>query len=277
MWVVDDGQYLGEVATWNRAMQFADGVFETIRIVNGVAPAFSYHLSRLEKGLSVLKLNLAEGSAQLLLGSYIAKMQAHSGLNDGVLKIIVARANSARGYAFDGSLDARVTAFYSPFQALDSQYYDQGINVQLCQTQCSINGQLAGLKHLNRLENVLAKNELNEHCFEGLMSNHLEHVIEGVQSNVFFEDERGLLTPDLSLSGVEGVMRAAILQYCEKNNRVVRIKNILTSDINQYQHAFMSNSLFGVLPVKTINGSSKNVGKLTRTLMQAVSSGKIYE
>ena len=77
MWVVDDGQYLGEVETWSRSMQFADGLFETISIVEGAAPALSYHVARLEKGLSVLKLNLAQDSALLLLTHYIAKMKTH--------------------------------------------------------------------------------------------------------------------------------------------------------------------------------------------------------
>ncbi len=276
MWVMEDQQLLGEVESWSRAEQFGDGVFETLLVSNGSAAALSWHAKRLEAGLKRLKIKAPASNLEDLISQYLVKMVEVSGLKNGVLKVIVSRAKSARGYGFDSSIKGVVNAFYSQHTPLENDKYLKGISVQICDTQCAIQRQLAGLKHLNRLENVLAKSEICAPNFEGLMANELGWLIEGTMSNVFFEQNGVLYTPDLTLSGVEGVMRTLIIRYCHKNEIELKVINIKLDSIDQYSSAFVCNSVMGVLAINTLKNRKMVIGQLTVQLQAAMQSGEIY-
>ncbi len=277
MWVIDNNQFLGERESWSRAEQFGDGLFETMAIKNGVVAAVNLHAKRLEKGLKRLKINLPSDDVCAFLLDYIKQMTTKSGMQNGVLKVIVSRGYSARGYGFDKQAKPRVTAFYSSYQAPAADAYENGIVLGECETQCAIQSQLAGLKHLNRLENVLAKAELQNGDFEGVMKNHLGFVIEGTMSNVFFEKDSVLFTPSLLLSGVEGIMRQLIIKYCQKNNIALQILDINMQAPLQFDGAFICNSVMGILPVKKITNESLSIGLITRQLQSALSNGWLNE
>jgi len=276
MWVIENRQYLGEVDSWSRAEQFGDGVFETLLVSDGVARALSLHAKRLEHGLRCLKIPPPVENLQHMLSGYVDNMVESSGLRNGVLKVMVSRAKSARGYAYDAQAEPCIVVFFSSYQAPKNEFYEQGINVQICSTQCSIQQQLAGLKHLNRLENVLAKSELHSDCFEGLMGNYLGLVIEGTMSNVFFEKDDVLYTPELSLSGVAGIMRSLIMAYCRRKGIALHITHIKMDALPQFDSAFVCNSVMGLLPIKKIKDKPMAIGKLTRQLQMAIRSGEIY-
>ncbi len=276
MWVMENQQFLGERDSWSRAEQFGDGVFETLLVSAGICHALPVHAQRLESGLKRLNIVLPEQNLQDMLNDYVVKMVNHSALTNGVLKVIVSRGNSARGYGYDSQAKACVNVFYSPYVRPEKECYVSGIEVQHCNTQCAIQPQLAGLKHLNRLENVLAKSELTGNCFEGLMNNHLGFVIEGTMSNVFFENGGSLYTPDLSLSGVNGVMRNLIFKFCERKKISLNVMDIKRDNAEQFDSAFMCNSVMGVLPIKMLNKNNMAIGQVTRQLQLAIESGEIY-
>ena len=277
MWVMENNLYIGEANDWSRAAQFGDGVFETMAIKEGKCLALDLHADRLSVGLRALHIPSPADNLKNLLLSYIDQMIQVSGLQNGVLKIIVSRANSARGYGFEPSLKAVVTAFYSTRLEYPESYYQEGIALQKLNTQCSVQPQLAGLKHLNRLENVLAKNELAIDYFEGVMSNYLGNVIEGTASNLFFEKESKLYTPDLLVSGVAGIMRLLIMQYCNKENISLSKVDIIQADLESFDGALICNSLLGAMPVKSIGKQELIITPLVRKITDAVRSGKIYE
>ncbi len=276
MWVMEDQQLLSEVESWSRAEQFGDGVFETLLVTNGVVAAMPWHAKRLEAGLKRLKINSPADNIEKMLNQYLVKMVEVSNLKNGVLKVMVSRGKSARGYGFVASLKSAVSVFYSKHNPLENEKYIKGVSVQICETQCSIQRQLAGLKHLNRLENVLAKSELNTNSFEGLMANELGWLIEGTMSNVFFEQGGALYTPDLTLSGVEGVMRTLIIRYCHKNEIELNITNIKFEAVDAYSSAFICNSVMGILAINTLKNKNMVIGQITKQLQAAVQSGEIY-
>ena len=277
MWVMENNLSIGEVNDWSRAVQFGDGVFETMAIKDGRSQALSLHANRLSLGLSALYIPLPADDLTSLLLSYVNQMVQLSGVQSGVLKIIVSRANSARGYGFNSSLKPIVTAFYSTRQEYPVSHYQDGIALQKLHTQCSVQPQLAGLKHLNRLENVLAKNELSVDFFDGVMSNYLGNIIECTASNVFFEKQSKLYTPDLLVSGVAGIMRLLIMQYCKKNRIPLSVQDINHADVSSYDGAFICNSLMGAMPVNIIGKQELTITPLVRKITDAVRSGKIYE
>jgi 4-amino-4-deoxychorismate lyase len=277
MWVMEGGDFVGEVDSWSRAFQFGDGLFETMLIEGGCCKAIKLHAQRLTKGLNALQIPLPEEDLQCMLQSYIGKMLYFSAMHEGVLKVVVSRGDTARGYSFNKNSKPAVTVFFSEKQNYPKECYQQGVALQWVNSLCSVQPQLAGLKHLNRLENVLAKNEVMPPFFEGLMSNYLGDVIEGTMSNIFFEKDSVLYTPDLAVSGVAGVMRRLILDYCQKESILVSIENINQQNIKLYDGAFICNSLMGAMPVKSIEKQELIMTPLIKKIMAAVVSGKIYE
>ena len=265
MWVIDRGKKLGEVEAWDRGAQFGDGLFETILILNGEPQNFLHHLNRLEKSLTKLAFkNFPENFGSLII-ERLNELIIESKTQSGILKIMVSRGDSSRGYAVAKDLKPNITFLYSAITELPGDLYSNGIKVKVCRTQCSINEQLAGLKHLNRLENVMAKQELVDE-YEGLMQNGFGHIIEGTMSNVFFEKDNVLYTPDLQFSGVEGVLRARVLEECAKHDIDVMIENISVENITHFESAFICNSVIGIVPISDLDNNKKKISPLTRQL-----------
>ena len=143
----------------------------------------------------------------------------------------------------------------------------------LCQQQASINKSTAGLKHLNRLENVLARNEWADEAFiDGLMLNHNSHVIEATMSNLFAIEDHRLMTPDLSLSGVNGIMRRVILNIADELNIKTVVEDIPLENIMNADELFISNSLIGIKSIDTFNDKTFGEPSVTKNIFDELIS-----
>ncbi|MGR6873741.1 aminodeoxychorismate lyase [Pseudomonas sp. HK3] len=276
MWVIDDQQYLGQLDGWSRAAQFADGLFETMVIKQGNIQAFDRHVNRMLSGCKRLNIKPLNHNLAELFIAYGHKFVELSGLESGVLKVMISRGNSQRGYGYDDNITPCVTAFYNSLPQYDNEVYDRGVSLKQLTTQCAIQPQLAGIKHLNRLENVLAKKELAGHAFEGLMFNHLGFAIEGTACNVFFEKNNTLQTPQLNLSGVAGVMRECVLAYANRQNINIEINDLAQPQLDQFEHGFICNSVMGIVPIASLDDRKFKIGPLTKTMQTAWKNGVIY-
>jgi 4-amino-4-deoxychorismate lyase len=276
MWVIDDQQYLGQLDGWNRAAQFADGLFETMLVSQGEILGIKHHIARMKSGLARLDIRTPDINLDEMLISFAHKLSELSAVNSGVLKVIVSRGDSQRGYGYDDIISPHVTAFYNEMPVFPNDIYTQGVVLESLETQCAIQPQMAGIKHLNRLENVLAKKELSTRAFEGLMYNHLGFVIEGTSSNVFFEKNNTLITPELTLSGVAGVMRECILSFAYAQNKKIKIDNISKDQLVQFDQGFICNSVMGIVPISSLDGRLFSIGTLTKIIQDAWKNGVIY-
>lgn len=262
MKVFQNGQILTEVEGWDRGLQFGDGLFETIRISNGKPVAFQFHEARLNTGMQRLGFP-AESEANHIISSaldaFLGKAGSNTGMCGGVLKVIVTRGNSARGYRPPQSAEINVTAFFSDLSSYPEAFYQNGIKVGFCQTQAAIQPQLAGLKHLNRLDCVLAASEVankDGQWQEGLMQNDLEYVIEGTMSNVFAKIDGQWITPKLDRSGVAGTMRQRIIECTDLD---VIVRDVSKSEFNSASSMFVCNSLIGIWPVGDLDGRALTI------------------
>lgn len=275
MWLLDENKNLMQVDGLDRSVQFGDGFFETIQIQNGQIQNWSLHEKRIVKSLAALKLSLTITEIQDQLNQALAKLLSAQDQNleagKAVLKMMVSRGESARGYGFSSDIKNTIRFSLSKAVEIDDALISDGVDLVFCDTQCAIQSQLAGIKHLNRLENVLARNEVAQtQAFEGLMCNQLGHVIEGTMSNVFFYINKQWVTPRLNLSGVAGVARAWALDWFSSNGGVVE-QELSKVDVSRSQSAFICNSQMGFLPVKRIEQqaleSSQVVEELNRCWM----------
>ncbi|MEX3773237.1 aminodeoxychorismate lyase [Pseudomonas sp. MYb118] len=258
-WV--DGQPAQALSLKDRGLAYGDGLFETIAVKGGQPLLLDRHLSRLALGCSRLAINADQALIRDELLAYAGA------LGEGVLKLIVTRGDGLRGYAPDPSAQARRILQGNPPAAYPAIHAQQGVRLFPCTTRLSAQPLLAGLKHLNRLEQVIARAEWQdtEHA-EGLMLDEAGRVIEGVFSNLFIVRDGVLITADLQRCGVAGVMRAELLFQAESLAIPAQITDISLEQLHGADEVFVCNSVYGVWPVRAYGDCHWPVGPLTRKL-----------
>lgn len=258
-WV--DGQPADALSLKDRGLAYGDGLFETIAVCGGQPLLLERHLTRLAEGCSRLAIAADIELIRSELQAYAAAM------GEGVLKLILTRGDGLRGYAPDPSAQGRRILQGNPPAAYPAVHGEQGVRLFPCTTPLSVQPLLAGLKHLNRLEQVLARAEWqdSEHA-EGLMLDQAGRVIEGVFSNLFLVRDGVLVTADLKRCGVAGVMRAELLFQAASSGIPVQITDISLEQLQWADEVFVCNSVYGVWPVRAYAALSWPVGPLTRKL-----------
>lgn len=258
-WV--DGQPADALSLKDRGLAYGDGLFETIAVRGGQPVLLERHLQRLAEGCSRLALAADHGLIRAELVAYAAA------LGDGVLKLILTRGDSQRGYAFDPAAAPRRILQGNPPARYPDVHAEHGVRLFPCATRLSSQPLLAGLKHLNRLEQVLARAEWQGPEYaEGLMLDLDARVIEGVFSNLFIVRDGVLLTADLRRCGVAGVMRGELLFQAKSLGIPTEITDISLEQLQQADEVFVCNSVYGIWPVNAYAALSWPVGPLTRKL-----------
>ncbi len=253
-----NGQKKIEIAITDRALAYGDGLFESIACINRQLHLWPRHWQRLQQGAEQLALLLPE---QQWVLSWIDRALAEQGDPAlAVVKIIITRGSGGRGYRSPEHPEPRTVITVYPWPEHSEADYQEGIAAMVCQTTLAVQPKLAGIKHLNRLEQVLAAQELMaNNCYEGLMLEfdpvkaELEKkVIEGVSSNLFFVSNGQLLTPEITCSGVNGTLRQEVLHRSAVMGITVKTGPFSLQDVLNADEVFFSNSIFGILPVREI-------------------------
>jgi 4-amino-4-deoxychorismate lyase len=243
-WV--NGLACDQVPSLDRGLQYGDGLFETITCIDGKPRWLEWHLARLRRGCERLGIDFQDFDA---LGSEIA---AHAGgPSRCILKLILTRGSALRrGYRPAGDeIPTRILSRHAwPEDPAD-------FPVAVSDVRLGINPLLAGLKHLNRLEQVLAQQQLRgTERKEALMLSSAGHVIGGSMSNLFLADEAGLSTPSVEDCGVAGVMRELVCAAAARHGRPVRIRRIDAAELGQAREAFVTNVRWGVRSISELAG-----------------------
>ncbi len=260
-----NGQPVEVLSVQDRGLAYGDGLFETIRIAAGQPQLFERHLQRLGQGCSRLRIPC---DLDALAGEV---RQFSAELGTGVAKLIVTRGAGQRGYAPSATAAPTRILLGSAAPGYPASHARDGIQLFPCATRLAEQPLLAGLKHLNRLEQVLARAEWSDPAFaEGLMRDHGGRVIEGVFSNLFLVRGGRLLTAELSRCGVAGVMRAQIIEsVAPALDLSIEVRDVDYQELLVAEEVFTCNSLYGIWPVRALAGHHWPVGPVTRKL-QAV-------
>ena len=241
--VIINGVESDQLSSLDRGLNYGDGIFETIAVKQGDLRYWGDHLQRLQLGCEVL--NLPDLDASLLKKEINQLIASDSAC---VIKVIITRGKGERGYKPTNNSLTRIVQKF-PWPKFPSSYYEKGVEVTQCNFQLSQQSALSGIKHLNRLEQVLARSEWNDQFQEGLVCDMDDNVIEATSSNVFFELEDKLITPNLERCGVAGILRKRIIHYCQDNNISVDVRDIKQAELSTIQAMFLCNSIIGVWPV----------------------------
>jgi 4-amino-4-deoxychorismate lyase len=259
-----NGQPLVEgVSPFDRGLHYGDGLFETIVCRKGRARLLSLHLERLAK--SCERLRIALGDVEPLRQEI---QVAAAAAGEMLIKVIVTRGEAvARGYGWSGTEVANRFVFRYPLPSENVAASRDGIRALIANLRYGENVQLAGMKHLNRLEQVLARSEVPvEDAAELLVFGSSGNLVSGTMSNVFLVRQGRVLTPKLDRCGVAGVMRRVILREAAAAGVTAEESTLGEADLAGAEEIFVSNARVGIWPVRWMSGREIGVGPVTRKL-----------
>jgi 4-amino-4-deoxychorismate lyase len=262
--VAVNGLEVAAVSALERGLHYGDGLFETIACVGGRARFLSLHLARLRRGCTRLHIPFGHGDA---LRSEIEALAAP--VRRAIVKVLVTRGPAVeRGYRVTGAEEAtRITLRYRWPQ--DPGAAEAGVRVRVAALRLAENPLLAGLKHLNRLEQVLARHEWSDPGIaEALMLDVSGNLVSGVMSNVFLVQNGRLRTPLLDRCGVAGVMREVVMREAPAAGIVLEEARLRPDDLMQASEVFLTSALIGIRPVRALEGRVWSPGPVTRALQE---------
>lgn len=264
--VLINGQPANAIDVHDRGIHYGDGVFETLAVIDNEPRMFAAHWRRLAAGckrLGIVPPQQSEVEKDIqVIGAGLSRL---------VVKLIVTRGTGNRGYGPPPDAHPRriLISYPWPGDLEDSQQH--GVAVKVCTTRLGSNPALAGIKHLNRLEQVLAASELAGTEFaEGLTLDQQGNLIEGTRSNIFVVAEGRLMTPALSDCGVQGVMRDYVLELARSRDLPTEVLQLPGSVLATADELFLTNSIGGIVPVVRIEQRRLAVGNTTRSLQRCV-------
>lgn len=266
-WVLEGDAVVDGVSPFNRGLAYGDGLFETMRVKSGGIPLLPFHWRRLQQGLGRLGISEPGASLQTFL------LDACRDLEQGVLKLIVTRGQGGRGYLPPANAEPVQIVSLHPLPHYEQDHARVGIDIGISQRRLGNNPLLAGLKHLNRLEQVLVRQSLAEAGYvEGLVLDVGDLVIEGAFSNICVITGDLIRTPALSSAGVSGVMRAWLSENVQAHGFAWQECELRLQDVLMSEEVFLCNSINGLWPVTAIEGRRFAIGPSTRVLQQALAS-----
>ena len=255
-----NGSAEGTISPLDRGLAYGDGLFESIRFMGASAPLWQRHMQRLDESCRRLQMPSPD-TAQL----WEEAISVTRDLPQAVVRITLTRGVGERGYAppASSSVTRIVAAFVAPFMPANN--YADGVSVRVCELRLAQQPLLAGIKHLNRLEQVLARTEWNDPAIaEGLLCASDGRVVCATMANVFAVIDGTLLTPSVDRCGVAGVARAEVLQAFPQTH----IRDIPLDALRRAEEIFLTSSVRGIVPVSSLGDRVYAPGTITRKVQQ---------
>lgn len=271
-WV--DGAPSSFLSVFDRGLQFGDGLFETMRFRRGRIDFLTLHFERLQSGLNRLMMRVPMVRIENDLRALCDEILSQN-IDDAIIKLIVTRGVATRGYNPDLVATASIILQAYPYQDR-ADLQQRGADVTICRTRLSDQPILAGIKHLNKIENVLARGEWAQEFHEGIMQDQQGNIVEGTMSNVFFVEGGGaagwvLHTPAIERCGVAGVMRRVVMErVASRLGMNVRESVITPERAELFSAGFLTNAIIGIWPIKNLCGRPFDIVPAIRDIQHAV-------
>jgi 4-amino-4-deoxychorismate lyase len=249
------------IAISDRGLNYGDGLFETMLLSDGRVRFLDAHLERLVLGCRRLQIDPPRAD---VLRKDVASVLASQ--REGIVKIVVTRGSGGRGYRPDpASAPTRIVSLH------ELPAVTVAIHARWCETRLSRNPALAGIKHLNRLEQVLAQQEWSDASIaEGLMLDHEGELVCATAANVFVVQAGELKTPDLRFCGVRGIMRDVVIRTARQLGIGVHEEALWPRHLETADEVFVTNAVRGVRSVVALGGRTWREGSMTQAIREAV-------
>jgi 4-amino-4-deoxychorismate lyase len=269
-WLVN-GVAASTIRLDDRGLSYGDGLFETIAVRSGSCRFLAEHLERLRNGCTRLRIPLPD---EELLHAEVATLAANA--EHATLKIIITRGPGPRGYRLPEPCTPTRIVGVQPTSP--TPFPVAGVRIRYCATLLGRNPALAGIKTLNRLEQILARAEWNtSEIAEGLMLNDREEIVCGTMTNLFYGRDGILFTPHLSDCGVNGIMRQQVFSVAAELGIEVREAAVRTSALNAAEEIFLTNALIGLWPVGQLENQRISQGPISLAIRAGLAKRGVQE
>jgi len=269
-----NGQPGAQISLFDRGFSYGDGVFETLLVEASKPLLLERHLERLAAGLQRLNIPCIPSLLDAIRDDIDRLCQSQQRT---FIKLIVTRGAGGRGYRAAADLQPNRVLIRAAAPDYPEHWYRQGCDLYLCQTRLGLNPLLAGIKHLNRLEQVLARNEWQDQFPEGLVCDIDDRLIEGTMSNLFLIQGDRLLTPRLDRCGVAGIVRSVVIDAAQHHGVEVIQEALSIEDLFQADGVFVTNTGFGVLPVASCDARLIPLSALAESAAQWLAEARRCE
>ena len=281
-----NGEFTDKISVLDRGLSYGDGLFETmswcyLKEENMIGVEFwKRHISRITKTCKLMKIKMPNLRILNEYKNKILRQALSNGIHNGVLKIIITRGVGGRGYKFDKKILPSI--IFLCFPTLVAKHkLKKKIKLIYCKSPITENKKLAGFKHLNRLDSVMARSEWNERFYEGVICDSEKNLIEGTMTNIFLIKNNNLYTPKINKSGIGGIMRQVVLEKSKFFFEKVLEVEIKKDNIKFYDGMFLTNSVIKILPVYSLEEKkflqSKSLVKLMKYFAEENSKIKNLE
>lgn len=284
--IVIDGKLTDSVSVADRSFHYGDGCFTTMLCVNGQVQLWPQHKQRLLKAVYRLNL-LADDSDDMALVHQrfetdltqqlhvflhlLSEQSSKTAESFCVIKLMITRGDGVRGYSPSGALTPRIIMMKSAYPEHYQSWQSTGVELGVSEVALGLCPHLAGIKHNNRLEQVLARGSVESQGFQdGVVLDLNDHVIETTMANLFWVVDDRLCTPSLDNSGVEGIMRAQVLALARSLNLTVCVDQFKINALLLADEVFMTNAVLGVAPVIKVQERVYLIGSHTKKLQKVL-------
>jgi len=271
---VIDGTAADSLVLTDRGGAYGHGLFETMLLHHGALPLLQLHSERILRDAPTLAIKIAAEQLDSSIESLIGGLSPEQ-CQSGIVKIIVTAGSGGRGYASPGLAEAapRIIAQYFPLPNDLQRQRQQGISLTECHYRLPLNPVLAGIKHLNRLDQVMARSEWAEEYDDGMMFCADDNLIETTRANLFIKLGSDWVTPCLDQAGVCGVMRELLIGELFASAGLTKVQQVSISreQLHSATELFTCSSVRGIVPViSTPSTGSLAIGNDTRLLQSAL-------
>ncbi len=240
------------LSVMDRAMQYGDGCFSTILVDNAEPRLWKRHRARFESSLARLSITFNDW-AELETVVFKLATSTQNLAQRSVIKILFSRGSGGRGYSPMGCQQTQVVVTQAQWPERYSEWKTKGIELGVCEQRLSISPMLAGMKHLNRLEQVLVKAETESKGYlDSVVLDANGHICETTVANIFWRCGKTLYTPYLKDSGVHGVMRAEVINTAIHCGYDVELVDMGLSVLWDAEEIFITNALMELVPINRI-------------------------
>lgn len=255
------------ISVMDRGLAYGDGLFETMRIHQGAIKLAAWHLCRLVSGAKRLGIDVDPLWLDAQLNVVVADISSNCSQPEnhlGILKLILTRGTGSGGYTPDPTCRPNLIGSY---RSIDVSAHPAGIELIVCPVRLSRSELLGGLKHLNRLEYVLAAGQgVLQRTQQWLLLDETEKLVETLTHNIFWVKQGALVTPDTTYSGVAGVMRQWILEQASSLGLTTSVGHFALDELETADEVFICNSVRGIWPVVRLEKTAFKPGAITRRL-----------
>ncbi len=264
----------------DRGLAYGDGVFETLRVIDGQIPLLDYHLERLKRGVLVLGL----GKPEALVAQFrhyvelaLKDLTKVAHLKRALIKVILTRGQGGRGYTPPSEPELTFITQVFEYPKFPASNWEKGISLHLCVHRLSHQPVLAGIKHLNRLDQVLASKELSQTvCEEGLLLDYQGNVVEGSKSNLLIFKDNKVITPELGGAGVAGTLRQYLMDQSSSIGIEFVETRVCVADLKTAEGMAVVNSVLGLWPVKEFSGKRYAAHKICGMIQSHLKTHLFY-